>query len=110
MSEIRKEINEKRNSNRVPIDSQTFLISFGQKEKINCLTCNVSEGGISILTDRELSYDRYNIIMANQKFPVRIIYKEQISELQFIYGMKFTRPISMMLTNEIVFNLNKKKP
>jgi len=102
-------LNEKRNSNRIEVGSPTCVISHGQSETIHCLTCNISEGGIKILTDKELTHDRYNIIMANQKFPVRVIYKEKTLDDQFIYGMKFTKPISVMLTKEIVLNLNKVK-
>lgn len=100
-------IREKRNFSRDSINSEVYIVAIGDIDKTSCLTCDISEGGIKIVTGKELQGDRFNIVMANQKFPIRVIYREMVEENKFLYGMKFTKPISLLLKKEIIVNLNK---
>jgi hypothetical protein len=108
MIKTTEKINDKRNFNRQILDTETCIMPVGQSERVNCLTCNISEGGIKIVTDKKLLSEKFNIIMVNQKFPVRIIYMEFMEDKKYVYGMKFTKPISLKLKEEIILNLNKK--
>ena len=105
------DFSEKRSFLRENISSETKIVSIGKNNEgdvqdIHCLTCNISEGGISIITDTELFFDKYNIIMANQKFPVKVVYRQVIENGRCQTGLMFTRPISDMLKKEIIRNLN----
>lgn len=99
----------KRKHQRTTIDAIAVLIPTPNRDKtpIDCRICDISEGGIKVIAERQLGQEKYNIIMANQKFPLRVVYSETLSDHEYLCGLQFVNQLSPLLKQEIIRNLDK---
>ncbi|MES0492155.1 MAG: PilZ domain-containing protein [Leptospirales bacterium] len=94
-----KKFSEKRRYVRAKYHASGYIVDNSKKIKVVCATFDISEGGMRIITDRELNGAKYEIVLGKNKFSGNIKFKEKRSSAMmdksaYYYGFQFAKPIS----------------
>ncbi|MDH4200374.1 MAG: PilZ domain-containing protein [Spirochaetia bacterium] len=90
---------DKRKYKRIIFNCPIELVSTKNREQIKGASYDLSDGGIRIVTNRELNDPEYLVVIGNKKIPAKLIYEEKrnssmLNQTAYYHGLAFQKLIN----------------